>query len=240
MTIEAYVSPSKVAERCADLIVSAAAQAGQKRQRLSIVLAGGNTPKTLYALLASDAYRDKLEWQYIDLFWGDERCVPPDHHESNYRMVEDALLAHLAPSAMPAVYRMEGELHPTQAAEAYESLLRTYFAHQKKVAFDLVLLGMGEDGHTASLFPGTAAIFEQERFVVAHYVDKLTAYRLTLTPAILNRSKQIVFLICGANKHEALQQVWSPAFQPEKFPAQIIRPADGNLLWLVDHAAAGI
>ena len=188
-----------------------------------------------------------MDWQRVHIFWGDERCVPPYHIDSNYRMVRQMLLEHV-PLPDSNVHRIYGELKPEQAAAKYESELHTFFGtdwqasdcDEQIARFDLILLGMGDDGHTASLFPGTAAIHEQRRWVLAHYVEKLNTWRVTLIPVVINAAANVAFIVSSKGKAERLRQVLNGPYQPEILPAQIVRPTVGRLLWLVDAAAASL
>jgi 6-phosphogluconolactonase len=211
----------------------------------TVVLSGGSTPQSLYSLLASEPYSERIDWHHTHFFWGDERCVPPDHPDSNYLKARAAMLDNV-PIPEQNIHRIPAEKKPEQAAEEYEEHMLQFFSsllaeeERTNARFDLVLLGMGEDGHTASLFPGTAAVHEQARWVAAHYVDKLAAWRITLTPAILNRAANIIFLVSGPGKSWTLQKVIYGSYQPERFPSQVIRPENGTLLWLVDEPAAAL
>lgn len=228
-----------MARHTADAFVRLAQASVAARGRFTVALAGGSTPKAAYTLLASAAYRDQVPWQHVHCFWGDERHVPPDHADSNYRMAREAMLSSV-PIPATQVYRIVAEQDAQQAAEAYEATLRTAFqlAPGALPRFDLVLLGMGPDGHTASLFPGTAAVHEQQRLVVAPWVEKFATYRITLSPAVLCHAAHVVFAAGGADKAETLRHVLEGAYQPDLYPSQVIRPTDGTLLWLVDTAAA--
>jgi 6-phosphogluconolactonase len=179
-------------------------------------------------------------WERINFFWGDERHVPPDHAESNYRMTHEALLAK-APVRAANIHRIKGEyLDPQSAAAEYEGVLRKSFglSSTELPRFDLVLLGLGPDGHTASLFPGTAALAERERLVVANWVEKFNAFRITMTLPVLNNAASVIFLVSGEGKATVLREVLEGG--RDRFPSQLIRPADGTLLWLVDAAAAAL
>jgi 6-phosphogluconolactonase len=237
--IVVYDSPQNVAAAAAEQIVTAAGNAIQAKGRFSWCLSGGSTPRMPYELLASPAYRQRIDWAHCDIFWGDERCVPPEHAESDYNMARNALLDQLPHGSSPRIYRLLGELDPRQAAQSYEALLHGYFGENPSQSFDLLLLGMGEDGHTASLFPGTAPIHEATRWVRAHHVAKLGAWRLTLTPPILNLAVQVIFLVTGDNKRETLHAVLNGPRQPNRYPSQVIQPRSQSLTWLVDRAAAG-
>ncbi|MEW5985843.1 MAG: 6-phosphogluconolactonase [Chloroflexota bacterium] len=223
-----------VAEAAAHQFVTAAQKAIAARGRFLVALSGGSTPRALHTRLAQ-SYREQVEWPAVHVFWGDERCVPPDHPDSNYRMAQETLLADV-PIPSGQVYRLRGEADPPTAALEYEQTLRRVLGADP---LDLVFLGMGADMHTASLFPGTAAIHEQTLWVVAHHVPKLQSYRLTLTPAVLNLARQAAFLVVGADKAGPLAAVHTDDYRPDERPAQVIQPVNGELLWLVDRVAAG-
>ncbi len=227
-------------EAAAERIVDAAREAITSRGRFTWVLSGGSTPRRLYTLLASGRFATRVDWPHVHFFWGDERCVPPDHAESNYRMARETLLDAVAPPP-ENVHRMRGEEEPSRAAASYEQLLREVFDARKGASpprFDLVLLGMGADGHTASLFPGTAPVSERTRWVMANQVEGVAPWRLTLTPVIINAAAQVVFLVSGAGKADRLRQVLQGTPGTEALPAQRIQPSRGELLWLVDSDAA--
>lgn len=229
-----------VASAAARLFVDAAQQAVRERGRFFVALSGGSTPRALYQMLAAPPYHDQVEWSRAVVFWGDERCVAPDDAESNYRMAREALLFHV-PVLANQVFRMHGELADVDtAASLYEMDLRRAFALAPGTLprFDLLLLGLGPDGHTASLFPHTAALGISDRFVVANHVDKLGANRLTVTVPVINRAACVTFLVAGADKAQALAGVLQGPRQPEELPAQLVAPTDGQLIWLVDRAAA--
>jgi 6-phosphogluconolactonase len=227
-----------------ELAHKAAAQlvalAGATVARFAVALSGGSTPRALYELLGSAEYRERIDWRRVHLFWGDERCVPPNHAESNFRMVRESWLSKIQ---MPAenIHRMEGEKEPRAAAGAYERELQQFFAPQpgQMPRFDLILLGIGEDGHTASLFPGSAALDEQERLVVADYVQKLKAHRLTLTLPVINAAAQVMFLVSGASKADIVRRILRGS-EAVELPAARVCPANGSLTWLITgDAAAG-
>jgi len=228
----------------AERVASIGAQAVRESGRFVVALAGGSTPRRLYELLATAQYADRVDWTRTHVFWGDERGVPPHDPASNYRMAREALLDPLSvPEAN--VHRIRGEDPPARAAAAYERELRVAFATPEgppTVApgrrFDLVLLGMGENGHTASLFPGLAAVRETERWVVAEHVADVAMWRITLTPPVLNAAAHVVFLVSGADKAATLQRVLEGPVEPDALPAQAIAPCAGVLTWLVDAAAA--
>ncbi len=233
-------NPARLAEAAAELFTNVGREAVSQRGRFTIALAGGNTPRRAYEALAREPWRSEVDWSRTYLFWGDERCVPPDHPDSNYRMVAEALLSRV-PIPEGHVFRIPAELpDPAQAAQRYEETLRSFFgvSPNQPPRFDLVLLGLGEDGHTASLFPGTTAILEKERMVVAVWVAKLHTHRITLTLPVLNAARTVAFLVSGASKAEILRKVLSVAPAAGELPARLIQPRDGTLFWLVDEEAA--
>jgi len=237
--IRTLTTPQELFEAAAEEVLRAAKEAVEHRGRFTIALSGGSTPKNLFNLLATNA-RMVLPWDRTFFFWGDERHVPPTDPDSNYHMAEETMLSKI-PVAAGNVFRMAAE-NPdaAAAAEAYEQTLRKFFALEtgQFPRFDLILLGMGPDGHTASLFPGTAALQEKSRLVVANWVDKLKASRLSLTLPVLNAAACVTFLVSGMDKAAALHAVLEGDAPGEQYPSKLIRPVDGKLIWLVDRAAA--
>lgn len=228
--------PQAVAQEAAAHLVDCAQRAVADHGRFVLALSGGSTPQRLYELLASEEWQVRLPWEAAHVLWADERCVPPDHPDSNWRMVQESLLSKL--SVPPgSVHRMWGEDDPSIAADAHDLLLQCLLGPTPRL--DLAILGMGADGHTASLFPGTAALDEAERLVVANHVAALGAWRLTMTYRLLNAAADVVFLVTGAQKAEALRRVLHSSGDVEALPAARVRPANGRVLWLVDEAAAG-
>jgi 6-phosphogluconolactonase len=207
-----------------------------------VALSGGNTPRGLYARLAKDPHwRSTVPWSQIHFFWGDERHTPPDHPDSNYRMVRETLLDQV-PVPADHVHRVHAEMpDAAAAADDYERTIRRVFrlTDGQRPRFDLVLLGLGPDSHTASLFPGSAALSEQTRLVVSIWVEKFRAERITMTLPVFNNAARVVFLVSGADKAPALRAVLDGPDEPDRFPAQAIRPESGSLLFLTDRAAAG-
>jgi 6-phosphogluconolactonase len=211
--------------------------------RFSLVLSGGSTPRGLYQLLAQHPYRSQVDWHKVDFFWGDERSVPPDDPRSNYRMACGAMLDQLGVPA-ERIHRIETErsdLH--QVARDYEEEIERVLGQVAGVGrrpphFNLFLLGMGEDGHTASLFPHTAALHETERWVGAHDVAKLATERVTMTPPIINAAHFIMFLVAGASKARVLADVLQGPRDPDRYPAQLIHPLTGEVMWFVDGPAS--
>lgn len=210
-----------------------------KQGRFTVALSGGNTPRRVYELLASDEFKDQIAWQDVHIFFGDERPVPQNHPASNYGMAFHALLSKVTIPG-PNIHAITGDGDPTANARAYESELRSFFTNAAWPRFDLVLLGLGEDGHTASLFPGTPALKENHAWAVANWVERLGESRITLTAPVLNAAANVLFLVTGENKASPLAEVLRGPYQPERLPAQLIRPHDGSLVWMVDAAAARI
>jgi 6-phosphogluconolactonase len=226
----------------ADRIVALAEQSIRAHGRFMWALAGGNTPAELYALLASAEYVQRIDWSRVHFFWGDERCVPPEHHDSNYRMARQALLDVVQPPP-GHVHRMLGELEPNEAAARYQMELERAFDGAPTdhfPRFDLILLGMGSDGHTASLFPESAGLAERERWVIAnqatHVAPTLTSVRLTLTFPVLNAARNVVFLVAGADKADRLLEVLTGRHAGPPYPAERVQPELGAE-WLIDSQA---
>lgn len=230
---------AEISREAARLFCDLSRQSVQQSGRFAVALAGGSTPKTLYRLLAEPGFRERVDWNRVHLFWADERCVPPTDPDSNYGMVRDALLAHVqVPEAN--LFRMRGEDPPAVAAAAYERILRTQFRLGAAgwPRFGLVLLGLGDDGHTASLFPGSAAVTVEDRLVAPNYVKKLDVHRLTMTFPVINHAANVVFLVSGPSKRAALKAVLAEDGDAAKFPARRVNPVNGRLVWIVDKDAA--
>lgn len=208
-----------------------------RTNHFSVALAGGRTPKRVYELLAADPFQKQTDWSGVHLFFGDERCVPPNHPDSNYRMVDEALISRVS---IPTenVKRIHGEGDPAESAAAYEKSLRDFFPGLAWPRFDLVLLGMGDDGHTASLFPKSESLEETSRWVVATKSAHSPRDRITLTLPVFNHAAHVVFLVQGKEKAQRLAEVLRHAHAPEPLPAELIKPYDGKLEWLIDNAAA--
>ena len=230
-------NPEEVAHAAADRFVDLAAVAVTARGRFSVALAGGSTPKRLYELLASEDYRNRIAWSKVHIFFGDERCVPPENAESNYRMANEAMLSRL-PIPRQNVHRMVGEGDPAASARLYEDELQSFFEGASWPRFDLVFLGLGDDGHTASLFPGTTALKEERAWVAANWVEKFKTFRVTLTLPAINHAAHVVFLVTGAAKARRLAEVLRGPRDPQALPSQSVRPVDGLLEWFVEKAAA--
>ena len=232
-----------IARRAAQEFVQSATKAVSEKGSFMVALSGGSTPKILYSLLANDAaLRAQLPWDKMYLYFGDERSVGPDDPDSNFRMASETMLSKV-PVKPEQVFRVKGEYKDTEkAAQEYEQALRTSFkiAEGQFPRFDLVLLGMGNEGHTASLFPGTKALHETKRLVVCNWVGKLYTNRITLTAPAINNAARVIFMITGADKTLALKGVLEGPYEPEQLPAQMIQPSKGGLLWLVDTIAGGM
>jgi 6-phosphogluconolactonase len=234
--IKVLPDATEVAHEAAERVIAAANRAADEGRAFSIALAGGGTPKALYELLSTEPYKSRVDWARVEVFFGDERTVPPDHKDSNYRMAREALLSKV-PIPGDNVYRMAGERDPQAAAKEYGQVLKEKFGDG---GMDTILLGMGDDGHTASLFPETEALDETKHRCVANFVPKLNTWRLTLTAPLINRSAQVILLVGGASKAQRLQEVLEGPPDPRRLPVQLIKPASGRLTWLVDAAAAGM
>jgi 6-phosphogluconolactonase len=228
--------PSALAEAAARHVVEQSQAAITARGRFSIALSGGSTPRDLHRRLSSPPLVDQVDWARTHVFFGDERCVPPDDERSNSRMAEETLLSSV-PIPRAQIHRLRGELPPDIAAADYERELREFFGDEPP-SLDLVLLGMGDNGHTASLFPGLTAVHEQQRWVVSEYVAEVGMVRLTLTPVVLNLAREVLFLVAGAAKATMLRRVLQGPYAPAELPAQVVRPRLGEVFWLVDGAAA--
>lgn len=233
--IRRFADQDALAVAAADLFAAQAADAIAARGQFHVGLSGGSTPKAMHRLLASDAYRDRVDWANVHVYFGDERSVPPDDADSNYHMARETLLDHV-PVPDSQVHRMRGEIDPAEASKEYGLMLKAVFGYGP--GFDLLLLGMGDDGHTLSLFPGTSALQEPRHRVRANYVPKLDTWRVTITAPFANTARMAAFLVAGANKSGVLAEVLNGPRDPERLPAQLIAPTDGALLWLIDEAAA--
>jgi 6-phosphogluconolactonase len=234
--VEVWPDAVALVMRAAELFAETARQSTAWRDEFTVALSGGSTPRALYELLAGEVYAPKIPWEGTHVFWGDERCVPPSSEESNYHTAHEAMLARV-PIPESQIHRMRGEDEPLEAALAYEKVLLEKF-NGNRPGFDLILLGMGEDGHTASLFPGSTALEETERLVVAPYVAKLKAHRLTMTLRTINAARSVTFLVAGKAKAETLRAVLEGERETRSFPSQMVEPDEGELVWLVDEAAA--
>ncbi|MFA5124161.1 6-phosphogluconolactonase [Zavarzinia sp.] len=241
MSIEILPNADALALRAADLFALAAQEAAAARGRFAAALSGGETPRAFYKMLARQQFSQKIPWRRVQVYWGDERCVPPDDPASNHGMAREALLKHV-PLADAAVHRVHGEEAPDAAALAYDNALRALAALERPRSelpvFDLVLLGVGGDGHTASLFPHSDALAVEERFAVATLAPDGSP-RVTVTYPVINAARRVWFLVSGAQKAGIVAEVLEGLHVPEAVPAQGVRPVHGKLTWLLDEAAAG-
>lgn len=243
---------SALARNAATRFIAIAQSSIRERNKFSVALSGGSTPRDLYVLLATQEFSSQVDWARVHLFWGDERCVPPEHPDSNFKMANDTLISRVPIPATNA-HRIHGEIAPEEAAREYEGTLRKFWVIEEippqspltqgdkadgMPTLDLVLLGLGTDAHTASLFPHTPALHETARWVAAQYIDKLKAYRITFTPPLINAAKNILFLVAGADKAEAVQAVLGGKYSPDDYPPQLIQPKQGHVAWLLDQAAS--
>jgi 6-phosphogluconolactonase len=233
VNVEVYENPEGLAGAAAGEFAARAAEVIEERGRFTVVLAGGSTPKATYDILARD-YAGRIDWSKVHVFFGDERSVPPDDDDSNYKMAREALLDHVP---IGSVHRMQGELPPDDAAAAYEEELRGFFGPDELPKFDLILLGIGGDGHTASLFPETSALEVHDRLVVANPVLKLETTRITLTVPVLNAAHAVYFLVAGEGKADALAHILGGDADPRAYPASLIQPQEGPT-WMLDQQAA--
>ncbi|MBI5747322.1 MAG: 6-phosphogluconolactonase [Nitrospirae bacterium] len=214
----------------------------QASGRAAIALSGGTTPRRLYERLATGKYGQAIPWGHVYLFWGDERCVPPDHPDSNYKMAYDTLISKI-PIPKENVYRMPAERSDhVEAALEYEKRMRMFFGLSGDgwPRFDFVLLGIGADGHTASLFPGSSALAEKKQWVAATYIEKLKVYRLTLTPEVFNCSAQVIFMAAGKEKAPVMKDLFMVERRSNRYPFQEIRPHEGELIFFLDQAACSL
>jgi 6-phosphogluconolactonase len=228
-------NPQELAAASADHVVAVLADALERHGRANVALAGGSTPRAMNALLAAPPRRDAVDWSRVVFWFGDERCVAPDDPESNYRMNRETLLD---PLGIPPdrIHRMRGESDPPSAAADYDAILLRELGEQPRL--DLIILGMGADGHTASLFPGTIKAIDKSKHAVAHYVPQLDRWRITLTARAINESSNVAITVSGAEKADALHAVLDGPRQTDVYPAQLVRPRNGDLYWFVDEAAA--
>lgn len=234
-------NPTELAKAAADFIARRIKDTLKTKDRFTIALSGGSTPKALHELLAKAPYVEQIPWAQVHIFWGDERYVPIDDEQSNAGMAYDTLLGHVyTPEEQIHVWRTD--LEPDAAAADYDRILHDYFKDDGDVSaspsFDLVLLGMGDDGHTLSLFPGTEVIHEQITWTKAYFLPQQDMYRLTLTAPLVNRASCILFLVAGPKKAEPLKEILEGPYNPDKYPSQVIKPINGELIWLIDEKAA--
>lgn len=234
--LEIFSSITELNRHAAERLIDIGNEAIASRGRFDLVLSGGSTPRGLYQLLSEDSFKSRLDWPRVYFFFGDERNVPSDHEESNFRMANETLFQPLAISP-DQIIRWHTELDsPEIVAQDYAEQIDHHF--ENGPLFDLILLGLGADGHTASLFPDTEAVNEKSKTAVANWIPQLDSYRLTLTFPVINSARNIVFLVAGRDKAAALKRVLHGKHEPDSFPSQFVNPTGGKLFWIVDAAAA--
>jgi len=240
MELKIYKNNEELSVEVAKWITAYIVETLKKQNRFTLVLSGGGTPQKLNNLLAASPYKEKIDWSKLHIFWGDERFVPYTDERNNAKMAFDTLLDHV-PVPAAQIHRMKTEnIIPEVAAGEYEIILHQYFPPSVPPAptFDLVLLGMGDDGHTLSLFPGTHVMHEENKWATSLFLKQQDMFRVTLTAPVVNRAARIAFLVTGPGKAEALQQVLEGDYQPDRYPSQVIKPTNGEVYWFVDKAAA--
>jgi 6-phosphogluconolactonase len=236
MNIHVLKNPDELSVAVANWIVNEVEECLQRTDRFAFLLSGGNTPKKLYELLASDDYRNKIDWEKVDIFFGDERVVPFEDERNNGKMAFDAMISKV-PIPPEQVFYINTIKKPEESAEDYESLLRGYFQNNKQT-FDLALLGMGEDGHTLSVFPGNEKKLNDKNWAFSVFLPEQNMYRVSLSPLVVNKSRNIAFLVTGAAKSAVLQKMFDEKNKDISYPAQLIKPQHGELHWFLDEAAA--
>jgi 6-phosphogluconolactonase len=237
MSIVVFSDTEKLTYAAADYIVKIAQESVASHGRFTFALSGGTTPRKLYGLLATEPYRSQIDWQKVEIFWSDERCVPPDDAESNYHLAEEVMFSKLTLSPNQ-IHRMPAdEADRDAASEKYSQEMQRVFG-ESLPHFDLIQLGMGPEGHTASLFPHQASLRENQRLVMSVTVPKPPPPRLTFTPPVLNAARHVLFLVTGKEKDDAVQAVLKGDYQPDEYPAQIVQPTQGEVTWMLDTAAA--
>lgn len=228
-----------LSRKAADILLAEAKKSVENSGKFTLALSGGSTPKRLYEILGSSPYRKAIPWGSVHFFWGDERCVPPDHPESNYRMAWETFLSKIV-VPRENIHRMTGEKTPAQAALEYEKELRGFFGNVSFPVFDFMLLGLGSDGHIASLFPGSSLLQETRQWVASAQVEKPGISRLTLTLPVFNSAKMLPVLVSGKEKAQIIREIFGGSAEKIAFPAQMIHPENGKLLWLLDDPAASL
>lgn len=236
MQIAKFQNSQDLIQEAVKIFIESAQESIRERGRFSVALSGGSTPKPIYRELGNPEHQSQLNWENIHLYWGDERHVPPTHPDSNFRMVQEQLLMRVA---IPEenIHRVPAETEIRMAAFKYEEELRSPF-NGEWPRFDLILLGMGEDGHTASLFPNSAGLNEEHRWFIANFAPKQEAWRLTLTKNAINAARQIMVVVQGKNKAAMLAEVLTGEIEPQSKPIQLISPNDGKMIWLVEQESA--
>lgn len=235
--IKIYNNTEEINSKAADLFIESAQKAITEKGKFTAVLTGGSSPAGIYKLLASDVYKTKIDWSKVFIFWGDERWVPLNDDLSNAKMSYETLLNHVAIPKENIFEMYKDGVTPEEYAAEYEESIKKVLGDEGK--FDLILLGMGDDGHTASLFPGQAVLEEQNKWVDAYYLAPQSMYRITLTAPLINKAEKIIVVAFGEKKAHALKEVTAGVYNPSLYPMQLIKPVSGELLFLVDKSAAG-
>lgn len=238
LQIQAFPNLEAISHKAAEIFLNFSRSSLQSKKSFMVALSGGSTPRKFYYLLGCTPYCRQIEWQRIHFFWVDERCVPPDHEQSNFKTVYDTLLSRV-PVPREKIHRIRGEENPEEAAREYEEVMKTFWGKNDIPAFDLIVLGMGEDGHTASLFPGAEALREEKRFAIPVYRKKPEISRVSLTLPVLNNASQILFLVSGQAKAKVLAEILGCGETKNHYPAGLVSPAHGKMTWLIDQYAAG-
>lgn len=226
-----------ISQKAAEMFVLLTRESISEKGRFAVAISGGSTPKRFYSLLGSAAYRDQIDWPSVHFFWADERCVPKEDEENNFKLASETFLSRV-PVPDRNIHRIKGEKGPEIGTKDYGGRIRSFFGTLGLPVFDLILLGMGEDGHTASLFPGSKILQERERLAVPVYLERPGVDRITLTLPVLNNASQILFLVSGSSKAEAVRSVLEGGKASRRFPASLIRPLHGSVTWLIDEEAA--
>ena len=237
-TLKVFETPNMMSEAVAKFIIGLAAESIAARGKFTFVLSGGNTPGSLYSLLSSASFRERIEWKKTFVFWGDERCVPLDSERNNAHMAKTLLLDKIE-IPLANIYPMPVNMEPAEAAKKYEDTLKAFFGKELP-SLDLILLGLGDNGHTASLFPYTSVLIEAHHWVKEVYVEEQKEWRITMTVPLINQATNVAFLVSGKEKAKTLQVVMNGPYQPEMYPAQLITPTDGHLFWFADQVAANL
>jgi 6-phosphogluconolactonase len=227
----------EISHKAAEVFTNFSRSCIASQQKFSAAISGGSTPRRLYTLLSSDQYRNEVHWPSVHFFWTDERCVPKEYKESNFKTAFDALLSKI-PIRDENIHRIRGEEDPDKGARDYEEDVETFFGMSGWPIFDLILLGLGEDGHTASLFPGSNLLKERIRLAAPVYLEKPNWNRITLTLPVLNNATQILFLVAGHSKADVVYEILGNGRKKEKYPAGLISPVHGSITWLIDQEAA--
>jgi 6-phosphogluconolactonase len=237
MKLHIFKDPEEVIASLADAVVRMAKESIEKSGKFNFVLSGGSSPKKLFERLASEAYYERIEWKYVYFFFGDERYVPLDHKDSNFLMAKQALFTPLGISDKQ-IFAVNTSLSPDGAARDYDKRIRDHFG-SNACQFDLILLGLGDNAHTASLFPHTSILYEKCAGIKEIFVEEVNMYRITFTAPLINAAYNIAFLVYGASKSEAVKHILKDPLNIEEYPAQLIHPDQGELRWFMDEAAAG-